>query len=1306
LNKPQIAQSYATTFRPFYGYHAREHQFFKIFLFNPSLTRKVANMLQSEVILGRLYQPHESHIPYILQFMIDYNLHGMSRVLLSELKFRTNSPPKQSTCELEADALCEHILNRLEVAQGNLGVNPGIAALWEDERQRLRDKNEDSQIGPCLTLDNSQVEPTKTHKIFKRALSEKLCLSENVAESVDQSISVYPAETPRDRSLKNASFIEVHSSHSTSADESVDLNATFDDDAKDLFEILQDLGRKNVEVEEVDSILSQTQKEEEEEDGEEENFLDLSISMADTTPFKKFIDSLKDDEEINTSSDLLDTTLVPQLDGQNDGSSDEESGKSKRVTQKSKGASKYVALPIFLSSPSVNNRSQELQEGSEGKLSDDLDHVKRKLNFKTSSEVTICEDSLECEYKSEDKENICKVDTLPNQDKVEELMEENSRESLAQSEGLTVAELYDLRTNYRPKEGCSTKLTQNSQVSELKLSSESSSDLLTPNQVNGYDSDQVSRQSCKLSQDLTPTPDLSLSQETKSEPKPVSNENSRLNYCVITPKRKPPSRDDVINSLETLNIPKIVHQVPFYGDVSDVTGSVEIGHSVLKIHSKTSAHLEDWKTHFNGLEAYRKKAMPANVKWSHENIKKLKLSFCSAAPCVITPVKRPPTVEEVEEWLKKRSEALPKPKVEKEEIKKIRVPLSPGRLEESDMELSLTISPCDNDTTARSDSTTTSPVLGKESKKRKPLPKRFTNSCQITGVTLNNTYGFRITPENFQNARAVNEHQHVTILSLEVHVGTRGDLKPDPAYDSVGAIFYSIVEDGPESVDTSGVIAVGAIKSSEVGCDLRCVDTEEELFGELLKLIKKWDPDILVGYETELLSWGYLLERSQILGNKLLSSLSRIKDSRNNNEDRGLQITGRILLDVWRLLRHEIALQSYSFESIVYHLLHKRIALYSFKDLTTWWNNPLFRHRTLSHYLFRVRGVLQILEQLDLVGRTSELARLFGIQFYEVLSRGSQFRVESMMLRLAKPLNYIPVSPSVQQRAKMKAPEFLPLILEPESKLYVDPVIVLDFQSLYPSMIIAYNYCFSTCIGRATHLGRNAPFEFGATQLRVSRARVKKLLNNDSLNFSPCGVAYVKSSVRDGILPKMLREILDTRLMVKNSMKKNKEDGVLQKVLHNRQLGLKLIANVTYGYTAANFSGRMPAVELADSVVSKGRETLQRAIEMVENTPEWKAKVVYGDTDSLFVLVPGRSRDEAFEIGRKIADAVTEDNPDPVKLKLEKVYHPCILQTKKRYVGYMYESPDQSEPVYLAKGIETVRRDGCPAVAKVPLTLF
>lgn len=101
------------------------------------------------------------------------------------------------------------------------------------------------------------------------------------------------------------------------------------------------------------------------------------------------------------------------------------------------------------------------------------------------------------------------------------------------------------------------------------------------------------------------------------------------------------------------------------------------------------------------------------------------------------------------------------------------------------------------------------------------------------------------------------------------------------------------------------------------------------------------------------------------------------------------------------------------------------------------------------------------------------------------------------------------------------------------------------------------------------------------------------------------------------------------------------------------------------------------------------------------NAKRWRSRVIYGDTDSMFVLVPGRTREDAFRIGAEIADAVTAANPHPVKLKLEKIYQPSILQTKKRYVGYMYETVDQTEPVYEAKGIETVRRDGCPAVAKM-----
>lgn len=61
------------------------------------------------------------------------------------------------------------------------------------------------------------------------------------------------------------------------------------------------------------------------------------------------------------------------------------------------------------------------------------------------------------------------------------------------------------------------------------------------------------------------------------------------------------------------------------------------------------------------------------------------------------------------------------------------------------------------------------------------------------------------------------------------------------------------------------------------------------------------------------------------------------------------------------------------------------------------------------------------------------------------------------------------------------AMEAIPLVMEPESRLYVDPVIVLDFQSLYPSQIIAYNLCYSTCLGRPSHAeAGKAPIRLGA----------------------------------------------------------------------------------------------------------------------------------------------------------------------------------------------------------------------------------
>jgi len=126
----------------------------------------------------------------------------------------------------------------------------------------------------------------------------------------------------------------------------------------------------------------------------------------------------------------------------------------------------------------------------------------------------------------------------------------------------------------------------------------------------------------------------------------------------------------------------------------------------------------------------------------------------------------------------------------------------------------------------------------------------------------------------------------------------------------------------------------------------------------------------------------------------------------------------------------------------------------------------------------------------------------------------------------------------------------------------------------------------------------------------------------------------------------------------------------------------------------------MPCAEIADAIVQTGRTTLERAMRMVDGTAMWGARVVYGDTDSMFVVVPGRTVAQAWRIGEQIAAAVTADNPHPVALKLEKVYASCTLVSKKRYAGWMHEGAHDEAPSLDVKGLEMVRRDSCPAVAK------
>ncbi|KZT02722.1 uncharacterized protein LAESUDRAFT_399797 [Laetiporus sulphureus 93-53] len=594
-------------------------------------------------------------------------------------------------------------------------------------------------------------------------------------------------------------------------------------------------------------------------------------------------------------------------------------------------------------------------------------------------------------------------------------------------------------------------------------------------------------------------------------------------------------------------------------------------------------------------------------------------------------------------------------------------------------------------------------------------PTSVKKHSQIDGSTQANPYGLKGSPLKPAES-AIRERQNMSLFSLEVFAPSREGRLPDPAEDEVLAIFYAY-QDSADIADRgsagfaceTGMIVVEGDQVNPrrlQSVRMDAVNSELDLLNHLIDLVWALDPDIVVGWEVQSASWGYLSARASTYGLDIGEQISRAPGRHSGGSDQwGMRMTstfqavGRHVLNVWRIMRAEQNFTSHSFEHVVFQLLRRRTPRYSAKTLTEWYHSP-HPYQTanlLRYFSIRAVTVLEILDVAEVVTKNAEFARIFGVDFFSVLSRGSQFKVESFMFRIAKPESFVLLSPSKQDVGKQNAAECMPLIMEPLSAFYNSPLVVLDFQSLYPSIMIAYNYCYSTCLGRVSDFkGQN---KFGVTELHQPPGLLESL--QDHIIVAPNGIMYVKPEVRKGLLGRMLTELLETRVMVKQAMKGVKDDKALRRVLDARQLGLKFIANVTYGYTSATYSGRMPAVEIADSIVQSGRETLEEAIRVIDSTKKWGAKVVYGDTDSLFVYLPGKTKEQAFRIGYEMAETITASNPVPVKLKFEKVYLPCVLMAKKRYVGFKFENPDDKEPVFDAKGIETVRRDGIPAQQKM-----
>ncbi|PQQ19738.1 hypothetical protein Pyn_23606 [Prunus yedoensis var. nudiflora] len=304
------------------------------------------------------------------------------------------------------------------------------------------------------------------------------------------------------------------------------------------------------------------------------------------------------------------------------------------------------------------------------------------------------------------------------------------------------------------------------------------------------------------------------------------------------------------------------------------------------------------------------------------------------------------------------------------------------------------------------------------------------------------------------------------------------------------------------------------------------------------------------------------------------------------------------------------------------------------------------------------------------------MARVTGVPISFLLSRGQSIKVLSQLLRKAKQKNLL--IPNVKQAGSEQGTYEGATVLEAKAGFYEKPIATLDFASLYPSIMMAYNLCYCTLVTTEDARKLNIPPEF--------------------VNKTPSGETFVKSNLQKGILPEILEELLAARKRAKADLKEAK-DPLEKAVLDGRQLALKVSANSVYGFTGATI-GQLPCIEISSSVTSYGRQMIEHTKNLVKEKfttlkgYEHNAEVIYGDTDSVMVQFGVSTVEAAMNLGREAAEYISGTFIKPIKLEFEKVYYPYLLISKKRYAGLLWTSPDKFDKMD-TKGIETVRRDNC-----------
>ncbi|HIH02093.1 TPA: DNA polymerase II [Thermoplasmata archaeon] len=419
---------------------------------------------------------------------------------------------------------------------------------------------------------------------------------------------------------------------------------------------------------------------------------------------------------------------------------------------------------------------------------------------------------------------------------------------------------------------------------------------------------------------------------------------------------------------------------------------------------------------------------------------------------------------------------------------------------------------------------------------------------------------------------------------------------------------------------------------------------EAKMISDFSKFLIESDPDVITGYNIDGFDIPQVQERSKALG------LGPLMWSRFPTEidqyNRFWRAQGRVIIDAWWAVKRVLRPKQETLNAVAKQLLGEEKHDVDPKKMDEEWEND--KERVMQYCVQDAHLALRVLEKVAILNRNMDLAAVSKLPLDDVVNGTTSQLIDSILIREADRRGV--AVPMTSRSSDEAAPIEGGYVHEMEPGLY-HWVLTLDFRSMYPSMIIANNICFTT-------------------------------LSPEGTVVSPTGAKFLSKDKREGLLPGILVRLMQERSATKKAMSEASSPDE-REYYNGLQEAIKILMNSFYGVLASSFY-RFTDPKIGASITAFSREATKDLIRKLEAE---SLRVIYSDTDSVFFLSPHESLDETIKLGRDTAERFSKGG---MVLEFEKVMEPFFSHgKKKRYVGKMIWPRDE----LIVRGYEMRRTD-------------